>query len=669
MSAPAVQKRSPFGLSSLIRRLFERDREVSFASLRRAATPAGSSPTGALLLPPAAAAAFVTEVAAGPKMASVVAYASDVLGNGYDCYDRRLPPVDAGFDWAGRGLSGHRLYALRAHRFGFLPLCTIALAAKPALAGPLEAAFAGWQRHDPEAGRSAYFSNLVVIQRLIACLAARAILSGLPRGPRLTGRDLDRRLAEIVQVDSQFLRPRLGASFGNNHLLADRFAGWLLAAGAHGADDARTRQAAAAFEAELLAQTLADGCSFEHSTHYHELVTEFAVLFLGVQDRCGVAVGRAARARIAAMLRFQAALAELGPEFVDLGDCAEDPILPLNMTGYETKLALAALGGGRGDIAGDGVKSSFLAHLGVTFGPVPGVDASDDGAPFEVGGYLFAPRPEGLTLFRTGPATGTQLTPGHMHSTFLSLYRRVGDRLLLASPGTYSYDGGADGWRAYFAGRRCRSALSIDGWDPLAPLARNFRREDTGLRVLTEHADHAAVRASQGTILGADGTPLVTRGLLHLGGGVELVYDLVHAPALDGRRHQIWQFGPDVVVARSGERVSARIGDQTFDLMAVPTPATVAIHRGETDPQRGWVSPAYGQKLPASQAVFSFAPRQVFVATLIAPSAWSGDWGACDYDLTAAVLNLSLRGGGAEHSVRLQCPHGKFAMTYTHRKI
>lgn len=669
MSAPAAHKRSPLALSSLIRRLFEGDRRVTFARLRRAAAPNASWGSGALLLPPEAAAAFVTEVAAGPKMASVVAFASDILDTGYACYDRQLPPIDARFDWAGHGLSGHRLYALRPHRFGFLPLCTIALADKPALAGPLEAAIAGWQRQDPEAGRSAYFSNLVVIQRLLACLMARAILSGLPTGPAPTGSALDRRLAEIIQVDSQFLRPRLGTSFGNNHLLADRFAGWLLAAGAHGTGHPDARQAAEAFEAELLSQTLADGCSFEHSTHYHELVTEFAVLFLGVQDRTGIAVGRAARARIAAMLRFQAALGDLGPDFVDLGDCAEDAIVPLNLTGYETKLALAAVGGGCGDIAADSIKSRFLAHLGVSLDPVPGLEAGDSRAPFEIGGYLFDPRPEGVTLFRTGPAPGTQLTPGHMHSSFLSLYRRVGDRLLLASPGTYSYEGGADGWRAYFAGRRCRSALSIDGWDPLAPLARNFRREDSGLRVLTEHAEHAGVRANQGTILGADGTALVTRGLLHLGGGVELVYDLVHARTLDRQRHQIWQFGPEVDVAARGDRVSADIGDRTFELMAVPAPATVAIHRGETDPQRGWVSPRYGEKVPASQAVFSFPPQHVFVATLIAPSPWAAVWGECDYDPAGAVLSLSLRGGAAVHSLRLQCAHGRFAMTYTHRKI
>lgn len=653
--------REPHRVSGLIRRLFDREGQITFAGLKREVAAAPPAPSPELLLPPEGARAFVTAVADGPDMAPVVAYAATALREHYACYDRRLEPLGAGFDWSGRKLTGHRLYALRAHRFGFLPLCTLALARAPELAPKLEATLDGWQRHGDDGGRLAYFSNLVVIQRLLACLSARAILSGLADPASARAAALADRLEEIVRVDAQFLRPRLGAAFANNHLLADRFAGWLLAAGARGLADPATCGAARAFEAELLAQTLADGCSFEHSTHYHELVSEFAVLFRAIRERNGLPLDPDVEERISGMLRFQRALAGMGPEFVDLGDCAEDPILPLNLNPHETKRALTA---SESTVAG-GVKGQFLAAVGAAGAALEPGEADDAVRGFDSGGYVFQPRPDGLTLFRTGPAPGTQLTPGHMHSSFLSLYRQVGADILLAAPGTYSYQGAGDGWRGYFAGRRSRSALSADGWEPLAPITRNFRRNDSGLRVVTDHAACDRAAASQGTIVDAHGRAVLTRGLVDLGGGAELVFDVVPGADLLGDRQVVWQFGAAVAAVVRDGSVRARLAGRTFALSAYPAPAAVRLLRGACDPPGGWVSPAYGWKVPAPQAVFDYPATQAFMLTVIAPEGWFAGWGDCAYAPHARVLRVGFRAGGGDHVLRLVCAHGGFAVTYT----
>lgn len=76
----------------------------------------------------------------------------------------------------------------------------------------------------------AYFSNLVVIYRLVAISwAAPSIFCSARREGRIAAA-VCLRLFQILAADIQHLQPRLGRSVSNNHLLADRFAAWFVAA-------------------------------------------------------------------------------------------------------------------------------------------------------------------------------------------------------------------------------------------------------------------------------------------------------------------------------------------------------------------------------------------------------------------------------------------------------
>src|SRR3546814_2292879 len=88
-----------------------------------------------------------------------------------------------------------------------------------------------------------------------------------------TAAEVCRQLFRIVAADCRYLLPRLGRSVGNNHLLADRFAAWFLAACYPELVPEAGDLAAAerAWLAEFARQFQADGPNFEQSLLYHEL--------------------------------------------------------------------------------------------------------------------------------------------------------------------------------------------------------------------------------------------------------------------------------------------------------------------------------------------------------------------------------------------------------------
>src|SRR3546814_373584 len=143
------------------------------------------------------------------------------------------PPL-GDLDWSVLPMDVHddRLYRLRPHRFGFLPRLAMASCLGAECLPALQRALARWIRQVETAGlaEDAYFSNLVMIHRQVAIAWAMPFLVAKAEQGDRTAAEVCLQLFRIVAADCRYLLPRLGRSVGNNHLLADRFAAWFLAA-------------------------------------------------------------------------------------------------------------------------------------------------------------------------------------------------------------------------------------------------------------------------------------------------------------------------------------------------------------------------------------------------------------------------------------------------------
>src|SRR3546814_5073329 len=69
-----------------------------------------------------------------------------------------------------------------------------------------------------------------MIHRQVAIAWAMPFLVAKAEQGDRTAAEVCLQLFRIVAADCRYLLPRLGRSVGNNHLLADRFAAWFLAA-------------------------------------------------------------------------------------------------------------------------------------------------------------------------------------------------------------------------------------------------------------------------------------------------------------------------------------------------------------------------------------------------------------------------------------------------------
>ncbi len=395
---------------------------------------------------------------------------TESLNSGLPVYDRLGPRLTGGFPWSSLplGPGGDSLYPFRPHRFAFLPRLALAVFQEIIPPARVLEIVEGWMA-EAATGRNpfCYGTNLVVIQRMLATIWAWVFLAARPPSDTLDGLGLESRLLRILWADAQFLESRLGSSVANNHLLVDRFAAVFLqtvlpeflACDDRGAEDT--------FRDELLRQTYEDGGGFEHSTHYHEFACEMGAAYLLLCRRQGQVADEQIKARVAAMLRFQSALA--GPEAIPLpiGNATEDPLFPLDDGGDWCPGALREL-----------YRSLFKADIA----PAPVDGTSVERAFWLLGGDLrsfeentedsgilsfpkagFHLYPDnvlgGRLIFRTGPDEDAPVVAGHMHADLLSVYLSLNGQPVLIDAGTYSYRGpahrwppGTPTWRPYLAG-------------------------------------------------------------------------------------------------------------------------------------------------------------------------------------------------------------------------
>jgi hypothetical protein len=484
-----------------------------------------------------------------------------------------------------------------------------------------------WWRENPFLSGVHWTSGIEVGLRLISLAWIRRLLNDWP-GVAGLFEDDDLAVQQIRWHQQYLAGFRSRGSSANNHVIAEA-AGQLVASCAFPwfrESDRWRRDAARLLESELLRNTFPSGIGRELASDYHAFVAELSLVAAVEAAAAGQPLSASLLQRLSAMADSAAALVDERMRPPRQGDGDEGRALVLDAPGHGGWPALLSLGAalfGRLDwwppVTAD-VGSTLIGALAGLGGP------ERAGGPEDVG-WAARPVPDrptqrprrfpdaGLTLLRTdghdGPEIWCRLDGGphgylsiaaHAHADALSLEVRYGGVDILADPGTYCYHG-EPGWRSYFRSTLAHNTLEVAGRDQSAsggPFlwlrhadGREIEVTDTGeLACWTgEHDGYRSLRP-----------PALHRRSVRLD---RCARAIEISDELDGGEHEVrlaFHLGPEVEAELDGRLASLRWADAATPGAAwivLPPQLEWSLHRGETDPIRGWYSASLGQRTPA----------------------------------------------------------------------
>ncbi len=485
-------------------------------------------------------------------------------------------------------------------------------------------------------------------------------------------------LAAALRENGRFTAAHLSEkAIANNHLLGEAAALYCLGAALpifpESADwSARGR---AILIRELPLQLLSDGVLAEQAVEYHRFVLDFLLQCLLWGRAGGDPAAEDWLPPLAAMLRPLAALT--GPDglLVSLGDDDAGRVLRLEESPRRDARGLLALAGrligtealgpevaplarslplagealwlagpalaagsaaGRGRSSGAAANGSEEHSLSLLRFPTAGWHSARWGEPAGPAGL-----PGGQLVLKAGPMG--RGGAGHSHADALSLCLAFGGRPLLVEAGTYLYNG-PQRWRDHFRGAAAHNLLRVGGRDPAAPLPAPDRfgwarrcaatLEESPTPWPGALLDWTARREGDRD---AQGRPVaVSRRVALLAADLLVVLDgwIAQAPL---ELELLWQAAPGLAplsdpgpAAESAlpglsvqrlalaEGARARLWIQSF----LPAGLDSALRIGDEEAPAGWVSPAYGERLPAPQwRLAGQGPATGFCLSLLADPA------------------------------------------------
>ena len=209
-------------------------------------------------------------------------------------------------------------------------------------------------------------------------------------------------------------------------------------------------------------------------------------------------------------------------------------------------------------------------------------------------------------VFDVGPL-GCPVSGGHGHADLLAIQCSAFGEPYVGDAGTYAYTA-PPGWRDFFRSSRAHATLMVDGasqaepdgpfrWKE-RPQARLDAWASTGGLDYADARHDAYARTPGGVVHRRRVLFVKPRGWLVLD---ELQGEGVHSLELR------FPFTPRLVAIDPTSWVRARGPGGRGLLLRVfaDVPLAVRIRQGETDPIDGWVSPAYGQRVPAPTVAFA----------------------------------------------------------------
>jgi hypothetical protein len=367
-------------------------------------------------------------------------------------------------------------------------------------------------------------------------------------------------------------------------------------------------------------QVLEDGVYFEQSTYYQRYTIEIYLHFLILAGRNAFDVPSVLGKRVARMLDFLLAVRPPDASDPRIGDADGGSLLPLvarppGDTGGVFGVGAALFHRSDYAMAAGGAPSEVVWLLGPTgYETLTDLTISPPAGPpsrsFPEGGYVVMAsgwQPDAHHLvFDVGPL-GCPISSGHGHADLLSIQCSPFGEPFLVDPGTYVYTP-EPMWRDYFRSSLAHSTVVVDERsqaDTRGPFAWETRPR-ARLRRWLSTADYDLADADHGAY-GRLPFPVHHRRRVVF---VKARYWVV-ADDLGGTgEHRVelrFQFAPlDVeVIGSNWARARSSSGRGLLLRSFGVSQLELGVHVGETNPPRGWVSPDYGQKVPAPMLIAS----------------------------------------------------------------
>jgi hypothetical protein len=455
--------------------------------------------------------------------------------------------------------------------------------------------------------------------RLISWVWVRRLLDGWEGAEGLYERnELARQQIWWHQTYLAGFRSR--GSSANNHVIAEA-AGQLIAALAFPWFDESTTwadESANLLQEELASNTFPSGVNRELAFDYHGLVAELGLIAAIEADQAGRPLRDATWQLLGRMLDVAAACLDRDLQAPRQGDSDDGRSLVLAAPGDNRWEALLALGQaviGAPDWwppARPGIASTALSALAKPHELRDRPDARP---------WHFADA--GITIFRSRAADEPEIwcrcdsgphgflsIAAHAHADALSIEVRHDGTEILTDPGTYCYSSDPP-FRGYFRSTIGHNALEVAGQDQstsggatmwirhaksrLTHLAAPL--DEDKARWVAEHDGYRTLRP-----------PVRHRRTVEFRGGQRLIevtdeLDTTGRPAVRLAFH----LGPAVEADLDGCTLALRWQDRDNRLatatMNLPTSLDWSLVRGAQDPVLGWYSPAFGQKIPATDVI------------------------------------------------------------------
>jgi hypothetical protein len=231
---------------------------------------------------------------------------------------------------------------------------------------------------------------------------------------------------------------------------------------------------------------------------------------------------------------------------------------------------------------------------------------------------------------------------GHGHYDQLSVEVAAGGRALLVDPGRYSYAAGTDearAWRRAFKGTAAHNTVCVDGLDQ-TPFRPGKPNGPTSRARLVRRHTMEGLDVVIGEVRSPSYDAVHTRVVAFVDDDRWLVHDRLRA-TMPHRYEARWHLAPEAL----GRTVVDRERRGQVTIHAPGVVLAVPVWCGDVELVDGWVSPAYGVKVPAPVVVIRVDGRaDADIVTAIVPGDDAPDVVArLDGDL--ATVDLSIGGG------------------------
>ena len=488
-------------------------------------------------------------------------------------------------DFRHDGSRGDIKYVWEINRLQFLPVLAAhhLLAGDQASLGALEAALDSWHTANPPFGGVAWASGIEVALRAISILLSLDML-----GDRLS--PASRQKAGEILSASAFWLPRFPSRFSsaNNHLVAELAGEYLLERSLGHGGDWPWRE----LLAELEKQILPDGSGAEQTPTYAAFTAELVLVSALAAREAGTPLPTPAAQRLADLADF---IGWLGPR-AEFGDNDEGKVVTSgDESDYPSSVA-SAIAGLAGRPSPVRPAEDFRALiLGM---PQDFLQQAAGLHCFTIGGLtVWRGELAGRTValrFDHGPL-GYLSIAAHGHADALSVTLDIDGEPALVDPGTYLYGSGGP-WRTWFRSTPAHNTLNLGGQSQ-SIMSGSFNWSHKANAGLVEHqsADWSVTAEHDGyeRRFGARHQRHVRQQDDHS----ILIHDCLVGTAQDAEI--VFQLAIGLDAERIGNVVTASRNSMPLLRITLPDERFTMGAGGEQPGQGGWVSPAFGIKLPA----------------------------------------------------------------------